>query len=133
MPIEEKLNNPARMYNSAGRAVIVTHSYTGHGVDDPSGYYYHYEDMPNSRHWISNGAIGIRFKREKPVASSFEESQGLKSQATGTRRENTIKAAMAGVDRLASDLGAVSIVQTEKGFCVVFSNDDRMYFDAVEI
>jgi fermentation-respiration switch protein FrsA (DUF1100 family) len=133
MSIEEKLSKPVTMYNSAGRAVIVTHSYTGHGVDDPSGYYYHYEDMPNSRHWISNGAISIRFTHTKPVAVTFEESQVLKSQATGTRRENTIRAAMAGVNKIASDLGAVSIVTTEKGFCVVFTNDDRLYFDTVEL
>jgi hypothetical protein len=128
MSVESKLDKPARMYNGAGRAVIVTHSYTGHGADDPSGYYYHYEDMPTSRHWISNGAIGIRFTHEKPV-----ETPVLKSQSTVSRRENTIRAAMAGVDRIASDLGAVSIVPTAKGFCVVFTNDDRMYFDAVEI
>lgn len=142
MSNEEQLSKPVRMYTDAGRAVIITHSYTGNPPDDPHGYYYHYEDAPNQRHWISNSAMGIRFKHEKPAEprrwdGTAEHARVLHAEsltkATGSRREAVILAAMLGVERVANNLGVVSVASTDKGFCVVYSNDDTMYFDAVEI
>jgi hypothetical protein len=40
------------------------HAYVGHGPDDPSGYDYTFDDQPNVTHWISTGALPIRFTRE---------------------------------------------------------------------
>jgi len=131
--VEEKLEKPIRMFNGAGRAVIITHSYAGNPPADPPGYYYHYEDRPGSRHWISCGAVGVRFTDTKPVAESYEQALVLKSQVTKNRREQIIAAAKAGVDRISAEVGAVSIVETDKGFCVVFDNDERMYFDTLEM
>jgi hypothetical protein len=46
------------------RRVTIGESYVGHGPDDPSGYYYRFEDEPRTRHWISAGALPIRFTKE---------------------------------------------------------------------
>lgn len=46
-----------------GRPVTVGESYEGHGPDDPSGYYYQFDDKPGTTHWISAGALPIRFTK----------------------------------------------------------------------
>lgn len=45
------------------RAVTIGAAYIGCGPDDPSGYYYTFDD-DGSRHWISAAALPIRFTRE---------------------------------------------------------------------
>jgi hypothetical protein len=131
MSTEEKLSRPVRMFNAANRAVIITHSYTGNGNGDPNGYYYHFEDAPNSRHWISAGAVGIRFSETPKVELALKTL--VAQNKLENRREATIRAAMAGINAIAAEIGAVSIITTPKGFCVVYDNDDRMYFDGLEI
>lgn len=47
------------------RSVTIGEAYVGHGPDDPSGYYYTFDDEPNGvTHWISAGALPIRFTKE---------------------------------------------------------------------
>lgn len=119
---ETPLEKPMRMYNAEGRVAIVTHTYEGDPPREPHGYYYHYEDDPKVRHWISHGAISIRFSKEPPARVPKTD-----------RRTATIAAATMGIQNVHEALGAVSVVPTDKGFCVVFGNDDRMYFDIVEM
>ena len=45
------------------RKVNIVAEYEGHGADDPSGYYYKLEG-DNLTHWISAGALPIRFTKE---------------------------------------------------------------------
>lgn len=119
---ETKLEKPLTMFSRHdGKQILVTHSYVGHGADDPNGYYYHYVDNPNSRHWISARAINVRFVETVPVL------------VTKDRRARTIEACKNAVLREFNDLGVVSVVDTERGFCVVYGNDDRLYFDTVEM
>jgi hypothetical protein len=46
------------------RRLTIGNAYVGHGPDDPSGYDYTFDDQPNVTHWISTGALPIRFTRE---------------------------------------------------------------------
>lgn len=46
------------------RALTIGESYVGTGREDPSGYYYEFDDQPGITHWISVSALSIRFTRE---------------------------------------------------------------------
>jgi hypothetical protein len=124
----EVWKKPMRLYHGA-RVVLVTESYVGHGPEDPSGYYYHYEGE-TVRHWISTAALKIRFT-DQPL--TFEQAMERRFAELASRRDKTIEAAIQGITAVTSAVEAVSVVRTEKGFCVVYANDDRMYFDATEM
>jgi hypothetical protein len=64
---------------------------------------------------------------------THREAVALRSELNKERRAATIRAAMDGIRQAAPLVRAVSIVETEKGFCAVFDNDDRMYFDIMEM
>jgi hypothetical protein len=117
---DHELDKPIRMYKKDdGRVVILTHSYEAED-NSPHGYYYHYEDKPATRHWISSGAVPVRFTLEPPALKAVSE-----------RRKRTIAAAMAGVANT-DLLGVVSVFETDKGFRVQYDNDEQMDFNAVE-
>ena len=45
-----------------GYEMTITESYEGHGPDDPSGYYYVYDDE-RVTHWCSTAALAVRFRK----------------------------------------------------------------------
>jgi len=45
------------------RGLTIVEEYVGHGPDDPSGYDYKFDDETIT-HWISAGALPIRFTKE---------------------------------------------------------------------
>jgi hypothetical protein len=49
-------------YQCNGRPVTIGEPYEGHGPDDPSGWYYTFDDEPHKRHWISTAAMVVRFE-----------------------------------------------------------------------
>jgi hypothetical protein len=48
-------------YTCNGRPITIGEAYEGHGRDDPSGWYYSFDDEPGS-HWISAAASAVRFE-----------------------------------------------------------------------
>jgi hypothetical protein len=52
----------ATLYHGT-RKVVITGEYNGDSPDDPPGYYYRYDGETKS-HWISAGALPIRFTKE---------------------------------------------------------------------
>ncbi len=45
---------------TTGRPIVDIEPYTGHGPDDPHGWYYRFEGE-SKVHWISAGGYGVRF------------------------------------------------------------------------
>jgi hypothetical protein len=58
-----------------GRPITVTGAYIGHGPDDPDGYYYQFDDEPQTEHWIAGASANVRFKvvsKEKETTNASE-------------------------------------------------------------
>lgn len=60
-------------FQAAGRPLTIVAEYEGHGADDPSGWYYKF-DGDNFTHWISAGALPIRFQ---PLETHMAEQPKL--------------------------------------------------------
>lgn len=49
-------------HKETGRVMSITGCYEGHGPDDPSGYYYVFDDAECPAFWISTSALAVRFR-----------------------------------------------------------------------
>ena len=58
----EGITGSRHVSRHSGLAMTITDWYEGHDPDDPSGYYYVYDDE-RVTHWCSTAALAVRFHK----------------------------------------------------------------------
>jgi len=110
------------------REVRITEAYAGHGKDDPPGWYYHFVDEPNIRHWVSASALPHRMK-----AQSFDQAMELRRVSKKLRRDDIYRAALGAATAVANQYNARLVCDDRLiKFKFVFEDGDVLEFQTCE-